>query len=59
MQKIMLDVREVSFRYLLSERTIYRRVQDGLFPKPRKLGSLNRWHIDDLTAWEKGLKDEA
>lgn len=53
MQKVMHDIKEVAFRYLLSERTIYRMIEAGKFPRPRKCGTLNRWHIDDLAEWEK------
>jgi predicted DNA-binding transcriptional regulator AlpA len=53
MQKVMHDIKEVAFRYLLSERTIYRMIEAGKFPRPRKCGALNRWHIDDLAEWEK------
>jgi excisionase family DNA binding protein len=53
MQKVMHDIKEVAFRYLLSERTVYRMIEAGKFPRPRKCGTLNRWHIDDLAEWEK------
>jgi predicted DNA-binding transcriptional regulator AlpA len=52
MEKVLYDVRDVSDRYSLSTRTIYRMIDAGAFPKPIKCGSLNRWHINDLKKWE-------
>lgn len=31
--------------------TIYRQIDRGLFPKPLKIGRVNRWRDRDLKAW--------
>jgi excisionase family DNA binding protein len=59
MEKVLFDIKEVSARCGLSERTIYRMVDAQEFPAPRKCRSLNRWHIEDLRAWESGAANEA
>lgn len=50
-----LKIEEVAARYKLTERTIYRHVAAGLFPKPIKLGGASRWSVAALTEWEKSL----
>lgn len=50
-----LKIEEVAARYKLTERTIYRHVAAGLFPKPIKVGGARRWSLAALTEWEKGL----
>ena len=50
-----LKIEEVAARYKLTERTIYRHVAAGLFPKPIKLGGASRWSLAALTEWEKSL----
>jgi predicted DNA-binding transcriptional regulator AlpA len=40
-------------RYGWSRTTIWRRVKDGTFPRPRYLpGGQRRWLLADLLAWE-------
>ena len=39
----------------LSDSTIYRRVKDGSFPKPRRVGSASLWFEDEVAAWQSAL----
>lgn len=57
--EVFLDTAAVAARYGLSIRTIRRMVDRGEFVRPRRMGRLLRWKLDELVAWEsfsKGLK---
>ena len=49
-----LNVAEVATRYQVSEKTVLRRVANGEFPKPIKLGRKPVWPLAQLIAWEAG-----
>lgn len=45
----LIDVREIT---KLGSSTIYRKIADGSFPKPRKLSeNCVRWKQSDIKAW--------
>ncbi len=48
----LMPLRAVTQFTSLSRATVYRRIKDGPFPKPIKIG-INRiaWRQEDLTAW--------
>jgi len=47
----LVDVRCVAEMLDCSARHVYRMADSGQMPRPLKLGSLVRWHLDELTAW--------
>ena len=50
------DLRDLGFR--LSRATIYRKVRDGSFPKPVKLGgNTNAWLSSEILAHAKRIAD--
>ena len=51
----LLDIKEVVQRTKHGERTIYRLVAEGRFPKPRKSGSRNFWIPSELEEWAVSL----
>jgi excisionase family DNA binding protein len=50
---VYLDVVAAARRYGISARHLYRMIQRGEFPAPRRLGRLNRWALSDLLRWEE------
>ncbi len=56
MSDILLRRREVEERTGLSRASIYRRIGDGKFPPPVRVGSMAvRWKESDITAWIQSL----
>jgi predicted DNA-binding transcriptional regulator AlpA len=53
----LLNIRESAELTGISTATLWRRVADGTFPKPVKLGSLSRWPRSELVAALERLKD--
>ena len=56
------DVRDLATEFHCSLSTIWRRVADGTFPKPIKIGGLTRWvrpEIDAVIDRAKRDRDEA
>lgn len=47
----LLRLPEVLERVALSKSTLYARVRDGTFPKPRRLGTLSAWLESEVEAW--------
>ncbi|SAL75811.1 hypothetical protein AWB74_04879 [Caballeronia arvi] len=45
-----VDVRTVAGLYGCSTPTVWRRVNAGLIPAPRKFGMSTRWNVGDLRA---------
>ncbi len=44
----------------VSKASIWRKVKDGSFPKPVKLGDrITAWHMDDIEAWLASRHEEA
>ena len=57
----LMTITEVSATLRIGESTIWRKVKEGLFPEPIKLGGSTRWHgaeieqyIVSLTAEQRG-----
>lgn len=53
----LLRIAEVTSWLSLSRGTIYRKVSEGSFPQPRKLGRSVRWLSTDIQTWVKNLPD--
>jgi len=55
-----LSPREVETKTTLSRTTLWRKVKEGSFPKPKKI-SANRiaWSASDLAAWEASCGEAA
>ncbi len=51
------SIKEVSERYGVAPKTIWRWIREGRFPKPLKLSPKTaRWHEAELQAYAEGLK---
>lgn len=50
----LLSIKEVCERYKLAERTLYRMIARGDFPKPVKMGG-NKWSLSKLKVWESSV----
>ena len=46
-----LNFKQVSDRIGLSRSPLYRRIREGTFPKPVKLGAMSRWVESEIDAW--------
>jgi prophage regulatory protein len=55
----LLRCREVEDRTGLGTSTIYRKMAQGKFPRPRDLGGSVRWVEADIEAWIDGLEQRA
>ncbi len=55
----LLPIKAVKLRVGLSESTIYRMLNLGTFPKPRKVCGKSLWRSDELEAWNlaQGFED--
>lgn len=52
----LLKLRDVKARTSLGHSTIYRKMADGTFPKPRQLGpACVRWMESDIERWMEEL----
>jgi predicted DNA-binding transcriptional regulator AlpA len=49
-----LSIQEVCDRYKIAERTLYRMIARGDFPKPVKMGG-NKWSLSKLKVWESSV----
>jgi prophage regulatory protein len=47
----LIPLPDVLKRMNISERTLYRYVADGTFPKPVKIGPLSRWVEAEVDHW--------
>ena len=55
---VLLTRREVERRTGLSRSTIYKKMREGTFPRPVKVGSRGvRWLERDITAWIQSCLD--
>ena len=53
----LLKAAQVQQRYGISERTLYRWVAAGAFPKPITVGvGMKRWTASDLAEYDRSLK---
>lgn len=46
-----IDIKFITQLTGLSDKWFYKLIQDGLFPKPIKLGRASRWLKSDLEEW--------
>lgn len=52
----LLKINEVSKMVALSRSSIYKRLSEGAFPKPVRLGKRAiRWHVDEIARWRESL----
>lgn len=47
----LLPLKELKARVGLSTATVYRLMQRGTFPRPRKVGTKSLWRSDEVEAW--------
>lgn len=47
----LLPLKSVKARVGLSTATVYRMMQRGTFPKPRKVGTKSLWRSDEIDTW--------
>jgi excisionase family DNA binding protein len=50
-EPVLIDVRAVAEMLGCSERHVYRLVDSGRMPRPRKLGALCRWSRAEIDSW--------
>ena len=58
----LLDVKAVAALFQSSPATIWRRVNDGILPRPVRIGGMTRWARDEIDAVidrAKRTRDEA
>jgi predicted DNA-binding transcriptional regulator AlpA len=54
----LLKAAQVQQRYDISERTLYRWVAAGAFPKPITIGvGMKRWAASDLAEYDRSLQN--
>lgn len=54
----LLTVKEVTQLTKMSKTTIYRKIQDGEFPKNRNFGgNMVRWSNNEIQQWIRGVFD--
>ena len=51
MPRKFLTFKQVSDRVSLSRSPLYRRIREGTFPKPVKLGAMSRWVESEIEMW--------
>lgn len=54
-----IDMKFITSLTGLSDKWFYKLIQDGLFPRPIKLGRASRWLKSDLNAWLQDRIDES
>lgn len=55
----LLPIKDVKARVGLSVAMIYRLMQRGTFPRPRKIGVKSLWRSDEVEAWILAQTTEA
>lgn len=55
-QPLWLKQDDVCQLLQISKRAIFRFVAAGKFPKPKKFGRANRWHISDIENFARGAQ---
>lgn len=48
---LLVSVRTVAKLLQVSTRTVWRMLSAGELIKPRRIGNIVRWHLDELKAW--------
>lgn len=54
----LLTVSEIGAELSLGQSTIWRKVKDGSFPPPIKIGGATRWHLIEVESYIAKLTDE-
>lgn len=49
--KRLITIQAVQDQIGLKKSSIYKRIQEGTFPPPIKIGRSSRWATDDVEAW--------
>lgn len=58
MQTELINIKQVGQRVGMCKSTIYRLMNDGLFPNSVKPApSITRWRLSDIKDWEKSLEN--
>ena len=53
----LLTIKQIEDQIGISRSTIYRRMQEGRFPKPKRIGPrATRWSESEIKVWLDGLK---
>lgn len=53
-----LTLKDVAVQLTISARQVLRLVSRGEFPRPMKIGRLNRWAADDVKEFKAKLKSQ-
>jgi len=56
-QDRLLRLPEVLSMVPFSRATLYRRVENGEFPAPKKDGNIAFWHLSDVSGWIEAKKN--
>lgn len=59
LQDQFIDMKFITSLTGLSDKWFYKLIQDGLFPKPIKLGRASRWLKSELDTWLQERIDES
>lgn len=47
----LVDMKFITILTGLTDKWFYKQIQEGLFPKPIKLGRSSRWQKSEVSAW--------
>ncbi|GFM34067.1 helix-turn-helix transcriptional regulator [Desulfovibrio subterraneus] len=56
-QDRLLRLPEVLSKVPFSRATLYRRIENGEFPAPKKDGHISFWHLSAINAWIEAKKN--
>lgn len=56
--KRLIPIQTVQEQIGLKKSSIYKRIQQGTFPPPLKIGRASRWASDEVDAWVDALCDQ-
>lgn len=54
----LIKIRSVEDITGFKKSSIYKRIQQGTFPRPVKIGRASRWASDEVDAWVNSLCDQ-
>lgn len=58
MEDQLVDAKYICDTKGFSDKWLYQLMQDGLFPKPIKLGRCSRWRKSQVDSWKKGFSND-